>query len=114
MQLPYFTRSLLFMTAGPLIWALHFVFIYVLTAIICARPSAMSTWLSTGLLEWTLGIATVMAIAAILWITLRRLKSDGVQENVKFMEWTAVALGAFSIYAIVMDVLPVMFVPACT
>jgi SNF family Na+-dependent transporter len=114
MQLPYFTRSLLFMTAGPLIWALHFVFIYVVTALICARPSATAQWVSSGLLEWVIGIATAVAIAAILWITLRGIKSNGEKENVRFMQWTAVALGVFSIYAIVLDALPVLFVPACT
>jgi hypothetical protein len=114
MQVPYFTRTLLLMTSGPLIWAVHFLFIYVVTALVCARPEAASAWLETALLEWVLGIATAVAIALILWITLRGLKSGGIKQNVRFVEWSALALGALSIYAIVLDVLPVLLVPACT
>lgn len=114
MKVSYFTRTLLLMTTGPLIWAAHFLFIYVVTALVCARPSAAELWLEDRLLLWVLGIATAVAIAAILAITLRGLKSGGVRQNVRFVEWSALALGALSIYAIVLDVLPVLFVPACT
>lgn len=113
MQLPYFTRTLLFMTAGPLIWAVHFGFIYILTAMVCARPASASAWLSEGVLVWLLGFASAMAVALILWITLRGFKSGGIGENRRFVEWTALALGALSIYAIVLETLPVLFMPAC-
>ena len=114
MQVPYFTRVLLLMGSGPLIWAAHFVFIYVVTALVCARPDAGLEWVNGGIFYWVLGIATVVAIAAIVGITWRGLRSGGVKENVRFVEWTALALGGLSIYAIVLDALPVLLVPVCT
>lgn len=113
MQLPYFARTLLFMTAGPLVWAVHLAFIYVMTALVCARPVATSAWRNEDMLLWALGLAAIIAIAIILWITLRGFRSGGSRENIRFVEWTALALAALAIYAIVLETLPILLVPAC-
>lgn len=107
-----FTRNALRLCAGPLIWAAHFLGIYGLTGVVCARPDAQVAWLGSSILVWGVGAASVaalVAIAALQWRAGRQQASD----DSGFIRWTAAALSVLSSIAIVWETMPVFLVSAC-
>lgn len=108
-----FTRTFLIMFSGPLIWAAHFLFIYVLNGIVCARPAAQVEWLGIGAASWGINAATIVAIGTIAAIHLRIQARKTEADNPDFIAWIAAALSLLSIVAILWETLPVFLVPAC-
>lgn len=106
-----FTRSFLLMFSGPLIWAGHFLAVYVLAALACARRFAQIEWLGTGVTQWGIGLMTVLAIGAIAAILLAQRRQEG--QAPPFVAWTTLALGWLSVLAIAWAALPAYIVPAC-
>ncbi|MFC7517581.1 hypothetical protein ACFQUU_21445 [Herbaspirillum sp. GCM10030257] len=108
-----FVRSLLLLSSGPLVWAIHFLLIYGLTGIVCARPGLQPEWLGIGILGWGIAMATIIAIGGILAIHLRirRMRNDSADND--FIYRTSAWLGVLAGIAIVWEALPVLLVPAC-
>lgn len=61
---PRFPRTTLTVTAGLLIWAADFLFIYVFAALACARGFAHTTLLGFAIVPLVSTIATAVAAAA--------------------------------------------------
>ncbi|HAP28062.1 MAG TPA: hypothetical protein DCR74_21140, partial [Achromobacter sp.] len=64
-----FSVELLYLIAGPLIWLVHFLFIYVVNALACARSALTGLWLGLPVSSWIIvagGAAALggMALAA--------------------------------------------------
>lgn len=102
-----FTRAFLLMFSGPLIWAVHFLAVYVLAALACARGFADLAWLGASVAQWGIGVMTLGAVAAVIVVQRR-----GSQAT-PFLDWTTLTLGWLSILAIVWEALPAYLVPAC-
>lgn len=106
-----FTRTVLLIFSGPLVWAAHFLAVYVLAALACARRFAHVEWLGRGVTQWGISLLTLAAVAAILGLILfqhrRRLDSS------RFVQQMTLALGLLSVMAIVWEALPAFVVPAC-
>jgi hypothetical protein len=98
------------MLSGALVWALHFMTIYVFTALACARGFAEVRWLGVTLVSWTIGAATAIALAAavtIIALALRESRPAG------FNAWMTASVAALAAIAIVWETLPALMVPAC-
>jgi hypothetical protein len=83
------------------IWALHFIAVYGVTGLACARglPQAV---------PWAIGAATLLALGALallVWISLKNLGA--------FANWMTVAMAALALLAILWETVPVFLVPAC-
>src|SRR5690606_17395364 len=63
-----FPRTLLFLLAGPIIWAAHFVFVYSVHGIACARPASHNYWGGVSLASWIIVAASLLALAAMALI----------------------------------------------
>lgn len=61
---PRFPRTTLKVTAGLLIWAADFLFIYVFAALACARGYAHATVLGFGIVPFVSTVATAVAAGA--------------------------------------------------
>jgi hypothetical protein len=103
-----FTRAFLLMFSGPIIWAGHFLSVYVLAALACARSFAHIEWFGVAVPQWGIGLITAMAIAAILLVQRRR-----GEPVTPFVGWTTSTLGWLSALAIVWAAVPAYLVPAC-
>src|SRR5436190_19613129 len=109
MQRPSFPRSVLRMSAGAIIWALHFGTVYWLTAITCTfgLGEARLPWFSpsAGLLGVTaVAFAAVLAVAvAAVWGGLSSIRN-----------WMTAGVGAFAAIAIAWEgLVPALMLPAC-
>lgn len=114
MQATSFTRNMLIMLAGPLIWAAHFLAIYVFTGIVCARPALQAEWLGMNVAGWGTLAATIAAFIAMAAILLRLHPGQTDQDNRRFIRWMSLALGLLSAIAIAWESVPVFLVPACS
>ncbi len=105
------------MLSGLMIWAAHFLVIYVFTALACARRFADLSWLGIGVVPWVIGTATLAATAAtlvVIGLAVRDARSSTSRNNMlSFVPWMTAALGGLALMAILWEALPVLLVPAC-
>jgi len=107
-----FARSFLPVLAGPLIWALHFVFIYAVHGVLCARPALQGPLYAT-LYFWVLVAASALALVAMAAIYLRLRAALRTSSTSAFLLWLAGALSLLSALAIVWETIPVLWLPIC-
>jgi hypothetical protein len=107
-----FTHDILLLFAGPIVWAVHFVAIYGLTGIVCARAGSAGVWLGLAWHGWAIVGAGLLAAAALGACLRVRPRSEDAH-NRRFLRWSALALGALALLAIVWETLAVFLVPAC-
>ena len=96
-----FPATALLISAGVIIWALHFAALYGLTALACARgwnaAVLPALWLATA----------VAAIAALVVI------AAGWRRRDVFEYWLSATIAAFGLVAIVYEAVTILMVPAC-
>jgi hypothetical protein len=111
-----FAAEMLRMLSGLLIWGSHFLFIYIFTALACARRFHDLNWLGIGIVPWTVALATVAAlggISAILRPAWRNLRRRPEYATPVFIDWMTVAFGGLGLIAVVLEALPMLLVPIC-
>jgi hypothetical protein len=108
-----FASSFLRLFAGPLVWAAHFLGVYGVVGIICARRIDGVALFGLGIVSWIVAAATAVAIAAVFLFTLRGGSRQHPHDNTSFTRWTSAALGLLSIVAIVWEAMALLLVPAC-
>jgi hypothetical protein len=110
-----FARVFLFILAGPIIWAAHFLFIYAVNGVACARPALIEDWLGLAASSWIIVAASLLALSAMVVVHLRlRLRTRmPLLEDAGFLPGLAAMLSLLSAVAIVWETLPIALAPAC-
>jgi hypothetical protein len=127
-----FERDSLFsLIAGPLVWTVHFLTLYILTAIACAHGFFHEEILGIRVVPLVGGAVTVVAVALILdggWLAYRRwrgMPSDGapaplpphdandVASRRRFMAYAGLLLSGLALIATVWETLPILFFATC-
>lgn len=108
-----FSRTFLFLLAGPIIWAAHFVFIYSTHGVICARPTLRDAWVGAPVFPWIIAAASLLALSVMSLIYLRLRTRMPPTQDPGFLPWLAGALSLLSAVAIVWETIPVLWTPAC-
>lgn len=91
-------------------WALHFLAVYVLQALACARgwPEPATRLAMAGV--------TVLAMAALTWIgarAWRRRQSTLDHAGGALMAWLVLALAALALVATIFTTLPILLLTPC-
>ena len=121
--------SLFSLIAGPLIWSVHFLAIYVFTAIACAHGFFDDEILGIRTVPLAGSAFSLIAIALLadaLYVSWRRWRGDGRQEEPppphggndkasrrRFMAYSGLLLSAIALIATVWQTLPVYFFASC-
>ena len=108
-SLPFGTTALR-ISAGIIVWAVHFGAIYGYTGLACARLDAESADLWRGLVPWVIALTTVLAAAAALAFAMPVLRS---RRRAPFVEWMSGWIAVLALLAIVLEASAVLWVPAC-
>jgi hypothetical protein len=127
-----FERDSLFsLIAGPLVWTVHFLTLYILTAIACAHGFFHQELLGMRVVPLVGGVVTVVAVALILdggWLAYRRwrgLPADGAPAPLpphdandlasrrRFMAYAGLLLSGLALIATVWETLPILFFATC-
>lgn len=98
------------MFSGPLIWAAHFLAVYVLVALACARHFADVEWFGADAVSWGIGMATLAGLAGIAAVATR-VAGNGA--GTSFVSWTTMSVGGLSALAIVWETIPALIMPMC-
>ena len=96
-----FPIAALTISAGVIIWALHFTAIYGFTALACARG-----W--SGAVVPLNAAASALAAAAVLAVI-----ATGWRRRESFEHWLSAAIGAAALVAIVYESAPLLIVAPC-
>ncbi len=96
-----FLPTALRISAGAIVWAVHFTVLYGFAALACARGFA-------GAIPWVCGAASVLALAAVLLILALNLPRRG-----EFESWLAFSIAALALVGIVLETVPVYLVRPC-
>lgn len=99
--------------AGPLIWAVHFLLIYTVNGVVCARPGIQTYWMGIALSSWAIIGIGLMALAAMASIYVRQRHRIPPAGAPSFLPWLAGTLSLLSAIAIVWETIPVLFFPPC-
>jgi len=112
MRLTDFTHDFLLLFAGPLVWSVHFVALYGLNGLACARPGSAVQWLGWPWETWAMLGLGVLAAAALV-ACLRVRPRTGPEDSRQFVRWTSAALCGLALLAIAWESLAVLLVPGC-
>jgi len=96
-----FAATLLRMSSGVIVWALHFAAIYGATGIACARGAPGAALIAVA-------AATGVAAALLLPIVVR-----GWRRRAEFEWGFAGSVAAFALLAVVWEAIPAVMVPTC-
>jgi hypothetical protein len=127
-----FERDSLFsLIAGPLVWTVHFLTLYILTAIACAHGFFHQEFLGVRVVPLVGGAVTLVAVALILdggvlaYRRWRGMPADGqaaplpphdandVASRRRFMAYAGFLLSGLALIATVWETLPILFFASC-
>ena len=105
-----FAKAAAIVSGGGLVWAAHFTVVYGYTGIACARRFDAVGRTLVALVPWVIAIASVAAAAAALMIMVRMLR---VEAGPDFTRRVGAGVAALALVAIVLEAIPVVWVPVC-
>lgn len=116
-------NSLVVLSLGPTIWAIHFLASYVTAAIWCEKAGAAA---SLGSVQLLVGLFTAAALAAIAALGLSAWRHWGYREGLgpphdadteeergRFLGFATLLLAGLSFVAVIYVALPVLFIADC-
>lgn len=109
------SSSLWRITAGPLVWAAHFLFCYVGAAVWCAKVGANLAFLRLSILGLT--VLALAVIAYIGWQAFTRevptAELHRPRHRHMFLQRAALLLAIISAIAVVFGAMPALFIETC-
>ena len=121
--IPKQVETLWTLFTGPIVWALHFLICYAAAAVYCAKASQLT--FSFGMLRFTLGVITVLALVAILaaaWLAWRQWgfgsgepphDEPTRQDRLRFQGFATLLLSGLSSLAVIFVSVPLLFIEVC-
>ena len=108
---------LFWMTSGFAFWAAQFTVIYGITGVACARGWYRISFLGVDIVQASIGVATVLALAAtavVFWGALARERGPRDASSEGFIETATLWICGLSLVAILYTGVPALILPACS
>ncbi|HET8726376.1 MAG TPA: hypothetical protein VFO41_02595 [Alphaproteobacteria bacterium] len=100
--------------SGFLIWAVHFLFVYIFTALACARRFADIGVFGVGIVPLAVGLATIVAAGSLAAICLVSLRPGPAKTpSAHFLRRLTALVAGLSFVAVVWAGVPTLMVPVC-
>jgi hypothetical protein len=101
------------LTAGFVVWGLHFLVVYVFAAVACAGGLAGQQLLGMGIIPTVTLAATVTALAANAVIASSNLPGHGPDGLSSFVRWFTITTALGSSVAVLLNAVPVLLLQDC-
>lgn len=105
-----FSSTTLWMGTGVLVWAVHFLSLYGVTAVVCARRLDGARWLGLGIVPWTVALATLIGVGTVAWVGVTAWRRHPRE---RLAPWMTAMLCAVAAFAMLLEAIPVAIVPTC-
>jgi hypothetical protein len=113
---PFKQDHLVAMIAAPIVWAVHFLLVYILVSLACGFGWNDGRLIGLDPAEFGIAVATLAALALIAYIAvlnLRKYRRALAAPTSRFIALTALLLGVLSAVAVVWVALPTFMLPTC-
>jgi hypothetical protein len=114
-----FTPTMLYLLGGLIVWGVRFLFVYIFTALSCARGLSDATVSGFGMVQTAIVLSTLLgvgicaALIANAGMQLRHNRTEPADSTVRFVHVVAALVAGGSIIAMVWETAPVLFIPVC-
>jgi hypothetical protein len=98
---------------GFLVWAAHFLAVYVATALACVLGLGAAGTGARSSFVTTFAVATLAAVAATMLHALRRYRQQRAHPDLHFRMSVTIGCDAIASVAIAWQLFPILLVPAC-
>jgi hypothetical protein len=105
-----FVATTLSIGAGIVVWALHLLALYGVTALACARGLDDVRWLGFGIVPWTVVLATLIGVGVVAWIGTSAWRTHSRE---RLAPWLSATLCAVAAFAMLLEAIPVAIVSVC-
>lgn len=102
-----FTSTTFLLTGALLVWIADFAFVYVFSAVACARDVGVS------LVPVVTTAASLAAAVATVWIWRRGYRAHRASEHGRFIGFVTLATSTIALVALGMLILPLLLIRAC-
>lgn len=116
-----FVAKFTFLLSGLIVWAVHFLFVYGVNGIACARPQLGPDVQAGSFVPATVLVATAFCVAATCGIALVALKDYGpgisAEEDAslrEFWRFTTATNAGLAAIAILWTAVPALFIRPCS
>jgi hypothetical protein len=106
----HFAPAALRVSAGVIVWAVHFAVVYGFTGLACARRFDEGGAIWVALVPWVIGAASLLAALMILALILPLVRAV---RRAQFIDWMSGCVAALALAAIVLETIPLLWVPVC-
>lgn len=113
---PRFIPTIAYLLAGMILWAGAFAAAYAVTALVCARRLGDAAVLGIGILPFSVGLISLVALAATATIGLvayRRWPKPADADLPSFVQSVALFVALLAIVGIVWNAVPALFFATC-
>lgn len=99
--------------AGPVIWFLHFMLVYLVVEAACASGASSFRVLGLPWVSFATLAATILAAGAIAFLTMRAYRLRGDEDAFAVLTLAGVLLGLLFTFAVLFVGLPALFLRPC-
>lgn len=113
---PFKRDHLVGMVAAPIVWAVHFLLVYIQVSLVCGFGWNDIRLLGLDPAEIGIGVVTLTALALIGYTTavnVGKYRRTATAPTSRFIALTALLLGLLSAIAVVWVALPAYLLPTC-
>ncbi|HUE45900.1 MAG TPA: hypothetical protein VMO81_06570 [Aestuariivirgaceae bacterium] len=116
MSEPRFIPTVAYLLGGMIVWAGAFAGAYAVTALVCARRLGDAAVLGIGVLPFSVGLITIVALIAtaiIAAVAYRRWPKPGDPDLPSFVQSMALFVALMAVLGIVWNAVPALFFATC-
>ncbi|HYC48635.1 MAG TPA: hypothetical protein VED01_24430 [Burkholderiales bacterium] len=106
-----FAAAALRISAGIMVWALHFAAIYGYTGLACARRFLDDGQAWVAAIPWVIGISSLIAAAALMPFIARLPRTHRADGG--FIESSSAGLAALALVAVIFEGVTFLWLPPC-
>ena len=92
-------KMILYLLAPPILWSVHFLFVYVFVSLACLWRWDDVSFLGLGAIEWVVALVTVGTGAAIALVGIKAPRNRSDTPRLVFLARTTATLSALFVFA---------------